>query len=70
MSRDPSIHITEEKLTLVLQDILDSNIYGKKECKKLAKRITTAVKTETLINRSIIITNDKLENKAKKLLSS
>ena len=68
--RDPSIHITEKKLALVLEDLLDDNNYSKQDCIKLAKRITTIVKTDTLINRSVIITNDKLEQKAKKLLSS
>ena len=67
MKRDPSLHVTESQLALALDNIVElSNL----DTNELAKMLVNKLKTKTLINRSIIITNDKLEKKAKKLLSS
>jgi hypothetical protein len=67
MKRDPSIHVTESQLALALGNVIE--LEGV-DTNKLAKMLVNQLKTKTLINRSIIITNDKLEKKAKKLLSS
>lgn len=70
MTRDPSIHVTESKLALALEELLDVDYIIDIDYDKLAKQLVDRLKTKTLLNRSITITNDKLEKKAKKLLSS
>lgn len=70
MNRIPSIHVDENQLALVLEDTLELDNYSKKDYAKLAKKLVSKLKTKTLINRSIIVSNDKLEKKTKKLLKS
>ena len=70
MKRDPSIHVTESELALVLKSLLSIDNYTEKEVDILARGITTRLKTKSLLNRSLMITNDKLEKKASKLLSA
>ncbi len=70
MKRDPSIHVTESELALALTLTIDRDNIHKINNKELAKQLTSLLKTKTLINRSIIVSNDKLEKKTKKLLSS
>lgn len=70
MSRQPSIHVTEQDLTLALDRVIGSDNTGGKPNHLLAKELVTILRTKTLINRSIIVSNDKLETKATKLVSS
>lgn len=60
MERDPGIHIRFSKLILVLEDILDKSLYGKKDIRILAELIFDKGKGHSITSRSITITNDKL----------
>lgn len=69
--RDPSIHISKSKLTQVLQELVDSGVIKSNiALTDLAKRITLKSCRYSLINRSITITNDKLDKKVEKLNAS
>ena len=66
MNRDPSLHIAKSRLVLILDKILPKNI----ESKEFANEIFKRAKAHSLHTRTVTITNDRIEKKAKKLLSS
>lgn len=68
--REPSLHITEKKLVLVLDRILGDIQLYKVNTKELAKRILYESRGLSCNNRSIKITNDRLEKKAKQIITS
>jgi len=70
MKRDPSIHIRESQLNLVLQDVLGVENFGEKELKGLAKLIVEKSKKFSQVNRSMVITNERMERKAKSILKA
>lgn len=67
MRRSPSIHITEDVLASTLCDILEIE---SKEGKDIAKQVLMLTQGNTLSNRSVSITNDKMLKEIKKINSS
>lgn len=71
MKREPSVHITKEKLTLVLENLLESNnIVTRVSYEKLAYQFLLLSRPYSISNRTVNVTCDRLEKKVKKLLSS
>ena len=70
MKRQPSIHVTELELALALDKVFSRELLYGNDINILAKQLVTLLRTKTLINRSIIISNDKVENKARRILAS
>jgi len=71
MVRNPSLHITEDKLLLVLKELVNSKtIKVNTTYEKLAYQIFSLSRPYSIINRSINITNDRVDKKVCKLLSS
>lgn len=68
--REPSIHITESNLELVIDNIKDFHNIGKLSSKELAKLLVTKAKSKSCNSRVIIVTNDRLEKKTQKILKS
>lgn len=71
LERDPSIHISKSKLMLVLKELVDAGVINSNiALTDLAKRITLKSCRYSLTNRSITITNDRLDKKVEKLNAS
>jgi hypothetical protein len=68
--RNPSLHIKKSDLILVLKKLLSSNSTQSVYCKELADQILRLGKPYSITTRSISITNDRLEKKAKQITSS
>lgn len=68
--REPSIHITESNLELVINKIKDFHDIGKLSSKELAKLLVTKSKGKSCNSRVIIVSNDRLEKKTQKVLKS
>jgi len=69
--RDPSIHITESQLALVLKEVLEvDNSPIKWEYDALAKAILYHSKNISINQRAISISNNKLDKKANIILSA
>ena len=70
MKREPSIHVTEKNLALVLKDVLVEYYDMKIDNKLLAQLLVQKAKSLPANGRSIIVSNDKLEKKTKVILSA
>lgn len=71
MNRQPSIHIIEKDIALVLQKLFESNnIVTKLNYTKLARQFCSISRPYSIVNRTVNISNDRIEKKALKLLSS
>jgi len=70
MRRDPSIHIKESDLVLVLEKLLEGDKLLNFNSKQLAMDISTESKRYSLVNRSMVITNERMERKANTILKS
>lgn len=68
--RKPSIHITENQLAVILRDIFEDLPIANKGFNELAREIARRAKSKTLVNRSVSISNDKLERKIKTVLKA
>lgn len=68
--RQPSIHITEKDLSLVLDKIKDYNDIGKLSSDKLAKLILSKSKGKSCNHRMVVMSNDRIEKKAQRVLTS
>jgi len=68
--RKPSIHITESHLAVILRDIFEDLPIANKGFNELAKEIARRAKAKTLVNRSVSISNDKLERKINMVLKA
>ena len=69
MRRKPSIHITEDRLSKILMELFEP-CGIKRNWKELAKQISIISKKDTLISRSVTISNDKLDKKVNTLLKA
>jgi len=70
MSREPSIHITEKNLILVLNNIFNAKTIILSNIDKLAKQILTSSKPYSINSRNVIVNNQKLEKATNKLVKS
>lgn len=68
--RQPSLHITEKELVQVLKKIKAAYNLSNITEKELAALLLTQAKNKSCNNRNIVISNDKLEKKAKTILKS
>lgn len=71
MKRVPGIHITENRLAKILHEVL--HVEGSPitcQYKKLAKEIVFRAKNDSLNNRVVTVTNNKVEGKIKTLLKA
>lgn len=64
MKRQPSIHITEKNLIVILQRFIPHGVEG------LAEEILVEARRYSCDNRLVNITNEKIDRKVKKLLKS
>lgn len=64
--REPSIHVKEKDLIKILEDI----DYGVHSPEYIAKEITRRAKSKTLNNRSVSVSNNKLDRDIKTLIKS
>ena len=71
MHRKPSIHITESKLAKLLQEVLEVEgspiVYPYKD---IAKEIVRLAQPHSLINRTLTVSNDKLDKKVTQLVKA
>lgn len=65
--REPSLHITRTNLIKVIGNYFDNDIFPAEE---IADSIMKAAAPYSISSRSISITNDRIEKKAKKILAS
>jgi len=66
MSRDPSIHVTKSQYIKILRDIG----FGHYESVSMADEFFYRAKPYSVHTRTILISNDRVEKKAKKLMNS
>ena len=67
MARQPSIHITEKQLALVIEKVF--GIYSE-DANKKSKEILEIAKGQQLTNRKISVSNDKLMKQATKVIKA
>jgi hypothetical protein len=65
--RKPSIHITENALASILNEVFEENNIKFKDSNKLAQLIVLKGRGHSLSNRSVVISNDKLKRDANKV---
>lgn len=70
MSREPSIHVRESHLKLVLQELLADKLVDGIDIEKLAMTISERVLKYSATSRAMVITSDRLERKAKSILKA
>lgn len=68
--REPSIHITEKNLALVLAHLGSQQNISKLSSKELAKLILKKAKNISCNNRMVIVSNQRLEKKTNKVLKA
>lgn len=67
MKRDPSLHITKSTLISILRDEMGNGRSSTKSASDLANIVFSRGKSRSVSHRGILVSNDKMEKKAKQI---
>lgn len=71
MKRDPSIHITKSKLLTIVEELMSEQRHGiTYSSKAMVNKIFIKAKPYSILSRQVSVSTDRIEKKAKRLLSS